>query len=63
MIVNNELFDLEPYSLDKDKTIACPKRESCPPPPKFIPNISTNGLRKLLINQKMHKANIAFDEG
>ena len=33
-----------------------PRREICPPTPKFIPNMSTNDLKKLLINQ--YKASV-----
>ena len=49
-IINDEQFDLEPCSPNEDGTCSCPRRESCPPPPKFDPNLSTSGLRKLLIN-------------
>ena len=36
-IINAEQFDLEPCSPNDDGTCACPRSESCPPPPKFIP--------------------------
>ena len=49
-VINDEQFDLEPCSPNDDGTCACPRRESCPPPPKFDPSLSTSGLRKLLIN-------------
>ena len=48
--LNDEHFDLEPCSPNDDGTCSCPRREECPPPPKYDPTISTNGLRKLLIN-------------
>ena len=47
--VNSEQFDLEPCSPDSDGSCSCPRRESCPPPPKFDPNLSVAELRKLLI--------------
>ena len=47
--LNDEHFDLEPCSPNDDGTCSCPRRESCPPPPKFDPTLSTSGLRKLLI--------------
>ena len=48
-IVNNEQFDLEPCSPDDSGACSCPRREECPPPPKYDPNLSTSDLRKLLI--------------
>ena len=47
--LNEEHFDFEPCSPNDDGTCSCPRRESCPPPPKFDPTLSTGGLRKQLI--------------
>ena len=47
--LNDEHFDLEPCSPNDDGTCSCPRREDCPPPPKFDPSLSISGLRRLLI--------------
>ena len=57
--LNEEHFDLEPCSPNDDGTCSCPRQESCPPPPKFDPNLSTSGLRKLLIK---HYGASAFNQ-
>ena len=57
--LNEEHFDLEPCSPNDDGTCSCPRRESCPPPPKFDPTLSISGLRKLLIK---HYGASAFNQ-
>ena len=57
-IANDEQFDLEPCSPDDSGACSCPRRENCPPPPKFDPTLSPSGLRKLLIK---HFAASAFN--
>ena len=56
--LNDEHFDLEPCSPNNDRTCAYPKKEDCPPPPKFDPSLSASGLRKLLIQ---HYRSSAFN--
>ena len=57
--LNSDQFDLEPCSPEEDGSCSCPRRAPVPEPPKFVPGLQAQELRKIIIQ---HYAASAFNK-